>query len=455
MNTKASTRRDFLRSSTLAAGIAAFPTIVPSSVFGKNAPSNRVTLAAFGTGGRGSSNCWSNFVPHKDVQFLAAADPFGHRRERFAARVNKRKGDNACKPYEDFREVLARKDIDGVVISTPDHWHVPLAYHAAMAGKDMYVEKPLGVAMAWAMKLREAVEKNKVVFQYGTQQRSASYSRMGMDLLRNGYVGEIKRVEVWSPALGESDGRFHVKPYGSTEPAPVPKDLNYDMWIGPAPMKPYTIDRTVNACAFHNYDYALGYIAGWGAHPLDIAQWGLDSDHTSPVRYEGTGKFPPAGALCNTITSWDVQCKYANGVAMRFMSRDVAMPVVKKYHSVFRHDGTTFFGTDGWVSVSRGGCYMVRNGKKANTQLFKFKDSDQHVYHSNSQARNFIDCIKSRKPTINPLESAIRADTISHMSDICIRMKRPIQWDPKKEQIVGDEEASKMLDRPMRSPWVM
>jgi len=447
-------RRLFLKKVSLAAGAFAAPTIVPSSVFGQTAPSNRVNIAAIGVGARGSTNLWYNFVTKlEDMRPVVVCDCFKSRREDVANKINTHYGSKVCEPMADFHDVLARKDVDGVMISTPDHWHVPLAYHAAIAKKDMYVEKPLGVAMAWAWKLRDVIAKNKVIFQYGTQQRSSDGFPRVVELVRNGYIGKVKHIDAWCAGM-RTPGEYAQaveEHHKNVQPEPAPEDLNYDMWIGPAPMKPYTKSRCSRWGAYHIYDYALGYIAGWGAHPLDIAQWGLDMDHTGPVKYEGKGKMPPQG-LFDTIESWDVNCEYANGVTMRFMDTCVAEKVMSKMdpsHFAFKDHGTAFFGENGWISVSRDGVYASTH----ELQRMKIKETETPVYHSISHARNFIDCIKSRKPAISPLEAAIRSDTISHISDICIRLGRPIKWDPEKEQIIGDQEATKMLDRPMRKPW--
>jgi Oxidoreductase family, C-terminal alpha/beta domain/Oxidoreductase family, NAD-binding Rossmann fold len=448
MKRRNGTRRQFIRGAA-AAGVAAFgfPTIVPTSLRGADAPSKHVHLAAIGVGGRGFSDCWQNFVPLDDVRFLAVADCFASRRDRFAQRCNERYGATVCKPYADYREVLARDDIDGVVISTPDHWHVPVAFHAALAGKDIYCEKPLGTAMTWAFKLRRAVQEHRTVFQYGTQQRSMRPSQIAIDLVRNGYIGTVERCNVWCPALGRPT-------WGSTEPTEAPADLNYDRWIGPAPMKPYTKDRCTNMGAYHIYDYALGFIAGWGAHPLDLLQWGLNTDHTAPVKYEGTGKIAEGG-LADTIWTWDVHFEYAHGVPTRFMSADVAKEPISGYLPTSRPEGTTFFGGEGWVSVSRGACTFNLKGRMVDFTQFVFRKNDERVYSGDSQARNFIDCMKSRRPTVNPFESAIRSDTISHLSDIAIRKRRTVRYDPQHERIIDDADASAMLDRPTRQPYVL
>jgi hypothetical protein len=447
-------RRDFLKS---AAVVIAAPAIVPSSVLGRTAPSNRVNLAAIGVGGRGSSNVWQDFVTTQDdVRLIVACDCFAGRRTEFAAKVNEHYGGTYCEPMADWRRVLARKDVDGVIISTPDHWHVPLAYHAARAKKDMYVEKPLGVSLAWAWKLRKAVASNKVIFQYGTQQRSSGEFTRAVELVRNGYIGKIRHIDAWCSDMKSPDwyAEIYKAHHMDTQPAPVPAGLYYEMWIGPAPVKPYTKSRCTEWGAYHIYDYALGFIAGWGAHPLDIAQWGLDMDHTSPVAYEGTGEIPSEG-LFDTIENWDVKCRYANGVTMRFMSDRVAKGVEGLMDDPkkrpFMDHGTTFWGEGGWISVSRGALYASPRG----LQTAKIREDEKPVIRSSSQGRNFVECMKTRRPTVNPLESAIRSDTISHLSDIAIRLGRPIRWDPEKERIIGDKEAEKRLDRPMRRPWTM
>jgi predicted dehydrogenase len=444
------TRREVLKRAAATAAALCVPTIVPRSIFGQNAPSNRVHLAAVGTGGRGTDDCRGSFLPLEDVRFVAAVDCRKSRREGFARMANDHYRANVCTPYRDFRDVLARKDVDGLVISTPDHWHVPLAVYAARAGKDIYVEKPLGVALAWAWKLREEVARHRVVFQYGTQQRGDQRQfRRACELVRNGYLGEIQHVDVWSPDMSQQFGAASVPPYGSNKPIAVPADLDYEMWIGPAPMKPYTADRATNFGAYHIYDYALGFIAGWGAHPLDIAQWGLGTDDTGPIRYQGTGKIPPKGSLWDSIESWDVQCEYANGVKMHFMGHRVAEPIVKTYHPAWCDHGTTFFGTKGWINVNRAALYA---SDKA-LQKAQIKPDEKHLTDAASQAQDFVACMKSRRPTVNPLESAIRSDTISHLSDLCIRLGRPLQWDPQKEQILNDAEAARLLNRPLREPW--
>ncbi|MCC6354072.1 MAG: Gfo/Idh/MocA family oxidoreductase [Verrucomicrobiae bacterium] len=446
------TRATHSRRTFLGRGFAAlgFPMIVPARVLGgPGAPSNRVTLAAIGCGGRGGA-VHRGMASLEGVQYLAAVDPFRDRRERFVQTLDEQsRYGAAAKPCADFREALARGDIDAVVVCTPDHWHVPIAIAAARAGKDMYVEKPLGVSLRWAKVLREEARRRGIVFQYGTQQRSDPKFRFACELVRNGRIGELRRIEAWCADISSQYQAFHVKEFGSTEEVPVPEGFDYDLWLGPAPPAPFTVDRCTSYGAWHIYDYALGFIAGWGAHPLDIAQWGKDADHTGPVEYWGTGTLPSKG-LYDTVSSWDVMCRYADGIEMRFMDHRAARDVIAKYRTASDH-GTTFFGTRGWVSVDR---RAVHASDPAWLRT-KFGPGDSRLYDSPRHDQNFIDCARSRRPTICTLEAAIRSDTISHLSDIAVRTGRKIAWDPVREEIVGDGAAARMLDRPARGPWVV
>jgi len=444
MSRNTPTRRDFLTWS--AAAIAAPLMLSPQARGGQVPPSNRVNLALIGAGGRGNG-LLNDTVHLPDAQLLAVCDCFLERRQSTRDKLNAYYDGKVVEAYRDFRDVLARDDIDGVIVATPDHWHAPIAIAAARAGKAMYVEKPLGVSLEWAWELRRACAPGLNVFQYGTQQRSAPQFRQACELARNGYLGKIERVEVWCPDMSSQFEDFNVPPYGCTKAADVPEGFDYDLWLGPAPEKPYTVDRCTCYGAYHVYDYALGFIAGWGAHPLDIAQWGLDADNTSPVRYEGTGTLPPEG-LYDTIESWDMACTYASGVALRFMGHRVAEPVVRAYRP-WKDHGTTFFGSEGWVSVDRGGIYA----SDPKLLAVVLKPEDTHLKVSDSHMGNFVACAKTGGRPISCLESAIRSDTISHLCDLAIRLGRPIGWDPLRERIPGDPEASALLNRPLRAPW--
>jgi len=422
-------RRTFLKSAAASAGAAlALPTIVPSSVFGEAAPSKRVALGHIGVGGQGGG-LLGGFLGLAEGQTVAVCDPIKERREGCAANVEKHyaaqteKGTyKGCKAYNDFREMLARDDIDAVVIATPDHWHVPIALAAVKAGKDIYVEKPLGISVMHDKTLREAVHRYGAVFQYGTQQRCFStHCGFGCELVRNGYIGQLKAVHVVAPD-GETGG--------NPAPQPVPPGMDYDLWLGPAPVAPYTHDRVIGTGRWHIYDYAIGFIAGWGAHPLDIAHWGYPQ---IPVEYEGTGLIPTEG-LFNTVVHWDVRGRYASGVEFTLKPGG---------------DKTTFVGTEGWVAPSRGGI----TAEPASLLSVKIKPDEVHLLQDNHHYRNFLTAVLKRSRPASDIDSAVQSDFISHLGDIAIRTKRKIAWDPKTEQIVGDEQASRMLTRAMRAPW--
>jgi predicted dehydrogenase len=450
-------RRQFLKQTALA---AAMPTIISSTALGKGntpAPSERVNLGFIGVGGRGSGLLgWA--LGNNQAQVVAVSDCFTSRRQNAIKAISDaytsqgRVVDTAAKGYADFREMLAREDIDGVVIASQDHWHVPLSIYAVQTGKDVYVEKPLGVSVDYGFKLRKLVQDNGAVLQYGTQQRSDYYFRLACELARNGYIGELKTIDAWAAGMRAPGNYLNVfnQHHALTPATTPPEDLDYDRWVGPAPMKSYTANRVTCWGTYHIYDYALGFIAGWGAHPLDIAQWGNNTDETAPVHYEGTGTIP-TGGLFDTIAEWDVQCTYANGVKMHFMDQITAMTVVKQYYGRGGDHGTTFHGSEGWVSVNRGG--MKCSDEKL--RRIKLKDSDDHLYESKDHMANFIECIKTRKEPISNIKAAVQSDLISHLSNAAIRLKRPIKWDPAKEQIIGDNEAAKSINRKMRSPWIV
>jgi len=418
-------RRGFLKA---AAGAVAAPYVITSAALGgkgKPAASERIGMGHIGVGGRGSG-VMGGFLGLKDCQCIAVADAFNSRRRRAAQRADSRYGGKVCKAYADFRELLADKDVDGVVIATPDHWHVPIAIAAAKAGKDMYVEKPLGLCAAWNLKAREAIQRYGVMFQYGTQQRSSGHLRQACELVLNGRIGQLKKIEVHAPA-----GRGG----GSTTPIPVPEDLDYNMWLGPAPKSPYTKDRCTANGTYHVYDNAIGFIAGWGAHPLDIAVWGWDLKDAVPVEIEGTGKIPTEG-LFNSITHWNVKGRYANGVQFEFKDGS---------------DLTIFYGTKGTVQVGRSRGKFKTDPVSLATS--KIGPDERHLPVSTHHGQNLLDAMKTRSQPVSNIVDAVRSDTISHLSDIAIRTGRKIQWDPVKEQIVDDDQAARMLNRPLRAPW--
>jgi predicted dehydrogenase len=311
-------------------------------------------------------------------------------------------------------------DIEAVVIATPDHWHVPIAMAAIRAGKDVYVEKPLGISMEQDKAIRAAVHQNAAVFQYGTQQRSFNqHCGFACELVRNGYIGELKAIHVVAPN-GETGG--------NPTPQPVPKGLDYDMWLGPAPVTPYTHDRVFGTGRWHIYDYALGFIAGWGAHPLDIAHWGYPH---IPVEIEGTGRIPTEG-LFDTVVDWNLRGRYASGIEFTMKTGG---------------DKTTFVGTTGWVAASRGGI----SAEPASLLKVKIKPDEVHLLQDKHHYADFARCVLNRRTPVSNIDSAVQSDFISQLGDIAIRTKQKITWDPRTEKIVGD--AARLMGRAMRAPW--
>lgn len=412
-------RRSVLKS--LAAGGLAMPVLVRGRALGLEGAtpaSERVTIGHIGVGGRGR-DLLRGFMTCPGAQPVAVADAYRDRRDAMAEMI---KG----KGYGDFRELLARTDIDAVVIATPDHWHVPIAVMAARAGKHAYVEKPLGLCVEQNLVCRKVFQETKRVFQYGTQQRSMAHCRFGCELVRSGKIGELKRIEVIAPDGGTG---------GSTQPAPVPPELDYEMWIGPAPMKPYTVDRCKTPGTYWIYDYSIGYLAGWGAHPLDIMVWGCDADLAGPMTFQGTGEIPKEG-LYDTVIHWDVTVQMDKGIVMTFKPGS---------------DSTKFIGSEGWVDVRRSGI----DAEPKSLLKLELGPNDVHLTRSPRHDQNFVEAIKAEGKAIAPIDEAVRSDIISHICDIAIRTGRKIIWDPSKEQIVDDPEATKMLSRPMRAPWTL
>jgi predicted dehydrogenase len=425
------TRRAVLRNTACAAGAAGLaPLLIPSSVLGAYAPSRRVAVAHIGVGGQGSG-LLDGFLGLAQNQTVAVCDPIRERRESAAQKVDRayaaragKESHRGCQAYNDFREALARPDVDAVVVATPDHWHVPAAIAAVRAGKDVYVEKPLGVSIEQNQALRAAVRRHGAVFQYGTQQRSFNaHCGFACELVRNGHVGELKAIHVIAPN-GVTGGKAAAEP--------VPAGLDYDLWLGPAPVTPYATDRVFGVGRWHIYDYALGFIAGWGAHPLDIAHWGYPQ---IPVEYEGTGVIPTEG-LFDTVVDWDVRGRYANGIEFTLKCGG---------------DKTTFVGTRGWVAASRGGI-----AAEPETLLeTKIKPDEVHLLQDTHHYRDFLDCVRTRRTPVSDIESAVQSDFMSHLGDLAIRSGRRIRWDPKTETVVGDAAAARRLRRAVRAPWAV
>jgi predicted dehydrogenase len=446
-------RRDFVGSSVkVAIGAALLPTILPSCS-GQKRANDRIAIAHIGVGSQGSAELRSYFLPLRGALNLAVCDVFKDRREKTANIINKFYKDNndhvpECIPYLDFEEILQRKDIDAVHITTPDHWHVPAAIKAVRAGKHVMVAKPLGLSYPEYLILAKELTLHNVHFHYGTQQRVEEHMQLGYNMIREGLIGDIGHVDVWAP------GKNPVESPICNE-VPVPADFDFDRWTGPAPMRPYCPDRVTNNSSWFNYDYSIGFLAGWGAHPLDILVWILKDKVSGVYTCEGKGQFWAPGGLYNNIFSWDVTCKYLNGPELHFVSLDVAQNGVLNHREIKEGNGTTFYGTKGWISLSRSSAQS--NIPEINRKLNNFPKNEKGwiITNSSRMGKVFLDIIAGKSKELCPLDEAIISDTISHMGDIAIRTNRKVTWNPVKGEVVGDPEANKLFIREMRSPYTV
>jgi predicted dehydrogenase len=412
------------------AGLLTLPYVICPATLGKAgtvAPSNRITMGAIGLGGQGKP-VMQNLMAQAGCQMVAVCDVDANRLKEARNLVNEKYGNRDCAAFEDFRQLLARDDIDAVLIATPDQWHVLQSIEAARAGKDIYLEKPLGLSVEEDRALRAAVYRYDRVFQFGTQQRSDRNFRFACELVLNGRIGRLHTIIAATPPSRAVDS------YG---PSPVPPELDYEMWVGPARWMPYT-QGVIGTCGRwgHISNFSLGWITTWGIHHVDIAQWGNDADMTGPVEVEGTGVFPKDG-LYDCATAYDTKLKYENGVTLNFIDH--------KRHK----QGVLFKGTEGWVFVKRGA--IDADPKSLLDE--KILPNERHLPESNDHARNFLECVGTRKTCVSSIDAAVRSDTVCHISDISMRLGRKLRWDPKKERFIDDAQANRMLTRSMRSPW--
>jgi predicted dehydrogenase len=420
------TRRRFLGR---AAGAAAAAWLVPSRVFGAN---ERIGVGFIGMGQRGGSHL-NALLGYRDVRATAVCDPIQKKRDATKARAERRyAADTAagtyagCGSYADFRELLARDDVDVVVIASPEYWHALHTVHAVKAGKDVYCEKAMTLTHAEGRAVVDAVRRYRRVFQLGTQQRSGGNFRLACELARNGYLGRIKRVEVGVPG---------GKGLPNVPPSPVPPGLDYEMWLGPAPFTPYNKLK----CSFNwyfMYDYCIGWIGSWGVHHVDIAHWGCPDLGRGRIEVEGTSSIPPDG-LGNTATSWRVEFTTPRGVVFSFSDN--------RHHK----QGCRFIGDEGSVHVNRGG---IRADPQS---LLKtaLKPDDERLYVSGNHHGNFLECVRTRRDPVSNVEAGHVATTLTIIADIAARAGRRLTWDWDAERFVGDEGANRFLRRPMRSPW--
>ncbi|MHC4947437.1 MAG: Gfo/Idh/MocA family protein [Planctomycetota bacterium] len=420
------TRRRFLAA---AAAPAAFPTVVIGRPDAPP-PGDRITVGLIGCGGMGWANL-AGFLRRPEVQVLAVCDPDRARREDVRLRVDRHYARQSpsgiaggCVACNDFRDLLARPDIDAVIVASPDHWHALHVVAAARAGKDIYGEKPLSLTVRQGRVMSDAVRRYGRIFQTGSQQRSDERFRHACELVRNGRIGRVRTVTCGLPG-GEITGNH--------PPIPVPEGFDYDLWLGPAPAEPYCEHRT-HYVFRHILDYSGGKLTDWGAHHVDIAQWALGTTESGPVRVDGAGEFPRDG-LWNAALQYDLTCDYADGVRLLVTSRV--------------ENGVRFEGDEGWVFVSRGQI----DAEPKSLLTARMHPNEVHLPRSRDHHQDFLDAVRARREPIAPIEQAHRTITIAHLGNISMQLGRAIDWDPRQELVVDDETATRLLDRPMRAPW--
>ncbi len=411
---------------TAAAGVAA-PAIIPSHVLGKDAPSNKITVGFIGTGGHGMHWNLSSYLDQKDARVLVACDVDQSHLNTAKKTIDGHYGNKDCATTKDFREVLARDDIDAVMISTPDHWHTLMSVMAMRAGKDVQCEKPTYTIDEGKLLIKTA-RKHKRVFQTSTEDRAIPvYHRMA-ELVRNGRIGKLEKIEVILPKQPNKAG--------DPTPQPVPKGLDWEMWLGPAPFAEYTRDRVHFNFRWVS-DYSGGIICDWGTHLFDTAQWGNDTERSGPVEIEGKGN-RWEGGLYDTVKDYDVTYKYANGVVM---TCNPGNPSIK------------FIGTDGWVGNR--GWRAKLEASSDEIKNSKIGDDEVKLFtNPKGEHRNFLDCVKSREDPYFPVDIGHRVSSVCHLANIAIDRGVKLKWDPEKEVFNGDDKANEMCKiRKMREPW--
>ena len=450
------TRREAMK--TAAAGVCAagFPTIIPSRVLGAEAPSKTIQVGQIGFGRIGKSMDVPGVIRCKGARYVALADLDTKRMALGKAFIDdfyaKQNTSSDLKVCQDYRELLARADVDAVAISTPDHWHSQPAVEAAFAGKDVYMQKPAALTIAEGRLFSNAMRENKRVFLLGSQQRSTAQFHRACELVRNGRLGKITAIEVGLP--GDPAG-------GKKDEMPVPTNLNYEMWLGSTPQAYYTEDRVHSQSDMklesrpgwlRCEQFGAGMITGWGSHHLDIAHWAMGWENTGPVSIEGKGEFH-TGGLWDVHGAYDVKLTYADGTSMRVWDK---FP-----------NGVRFIGEKGWIFVSRGPAKMTASDPVAAGKPLKALDASDpkllageiganevHLYkHVGNHHQNWIDCIRTRAETIVPAETAHRSCSACLLSHIGMKLGRRLTWDPAAEKFVGDDAANAMLAREERAPY--
>ncbi len=426
-------RRRFLKSAgSITAGAFAFPYIVSASALGSQgsvAASNRIVMGAIGVGSQGTGDL-RGFLSKQEVQTVAVCDVDKAHLENAKKVVDDKYGNSDCKTYADFRELIGRGDLDAVQIAVPDQWHSIPAIAAARAGLDIHAQKPLARTIREGRAICDAVKRYGTVWQTGSQQRSTENFHRACELVRNGRIGKVERVEVGLPT-----GRDR----GPAKPLPVPNTLDWDMWLGPAPWRPYC-DFGRGDCHWDwrwIMDYSGGQLTDWAGHHIDIAHWGLDLERTGPVEIEGRGVYPRDG-LYDVPYEYKFACKYANGLTMTVANNKQL------------EQGAKWYGENGkWIYVKRG--KLEANPESVLKEVIG--PDEIKLYESRDHKQDFLDCIKTRKDPIAPAEIGHRSISVGLLGEIAMLTERKLKWNPEKEVFIDDEQANRMLSRPMRSPW--
>lgn len=420
-------RRSFLRGTVAAASAAvALPTIVPATVFGARAPSNRIAMGAIGVGSQGTGDM-RGFLDKSEVQMVAVCDVDKGHLDNAKKIVDQKYGNSDCGTHIDFRELIGRGDLDAVQLAMPDHWHAIPAIAAARAGLDIHGQKPLARSIREGRAICDAVHRYGRVWQTGSQQRSDYKFRRACELVRNGRIGKILKVEVGLPTGSGTDVKSVQK---------VPEGLDWNFWLGPAPYVPY------RGVAHWNWrwimDYSGGQLTDWTGHHIDIAHWGMDWDRTGPVEIEGAGNYPNEG-LYNVPSEYKFTCKYADGIVMTVANNTQLT------------QGAKWYGETGWIHVNRGG---LRASDEKILQV-DIGPNETRLYESRDHKQNFLDCVKSRKLTVCPAEVGHRSISVGLLGEIAMLTGRKIKWNPDTEEIIGDAEAGALLGKSYREPWVL
>ena len=428
-----STRRDFLkRTASIATGVLIVPQIIPSTALGmggKLPPSDRITMGLIGVGSQGTSNMRGFLKRVKELQIVSACDVDARKLEKTKKIIDGANSNNDCRIYGDYREFLEKEKVDAVSIALPDHWH-GLIYTAVANKKiDVYGEKPLARTIQEGRAIVNAVQKNNIVWQTGSWQRSVKNFRQGAELTVNGRIGKVLRVEVGLPDGGQG--------VGTPPPMEIPEGLDWELWLGPAPKVPFRGVCHVNWRWI--LDYSGGQLTDWAGHHIDIAQWGLGMERSGPVEIEGIGFYPQEG-LFNVPVEYDFLCKYDNGVEMRVANAS------RQPHGM----GTTWYGEKGWIHVDRGNRIVASNPKILEEVI---GENEIHLYKCDDHVGNFLECIKTRKETSAPVDIAHRSISVGLLGEIAMTTGKKIKWNPETEMIVDNTAASRLLYRPYRKPW--